>query len=393
MGRTFEALSQTRIKSHLAVVDEEIPPTAIVSVFQSEIGRASTADAGVQLPGDQASSDTALLDELAKDNDGVPFIEVGPKGSQPIYGPMVGLTPVPNPAPLRLNFPLPPDWRNIPMPPPDWLKVPPPPMVEFQKLERPNVAVPPREGRKLERPNVPLPPMESQKSELPVFSVAFYPMRPTEPKASDRIAPDLIAFHRPEHPVSANYRSLLAGIASQQSAGSCPLLIFTTVGREVEASSAILNLAITRAREESRRVLVIEANHERPLIADRLGIASLPGLRELLNRSIPMSVALHATAQSNLFALPPGDPDLPVSEEAEGRLPFVVQQLRKRFDWVVVNGPEWGSGGIAEWANLGDAVYLVVGADQWDSPEVEAAHEAIVGTGGKLRGYVTLRRA
>jgi hypothetical protein len=113
-------------------------------------------------------------------------------------------------------------------------------------------------------------------------------------------------------------------------------------------------------------------------------------MRELLNRSIPMSVALHRTAQEHLYALPPGDPDLPVSHEAESRLPDVVDQLRKRFDWLLVSGPEWGSGGAVEWATLGDAAYLVVGQNQWDTPEVEAAHEAIIAAGGKLRGYITL---
>jgi Mrp family chromosome partitioning ATPase len=169
-------------------------------------------------------------------------------------------------------------------------------------------------------------------------------------------------------------------------------LVFIPVGHAVEAATVILNLAVTRVREENKRLLVIEANHDRPLIAGRLGIGAQPGLRELLLRSVPTNVALHATAQPLLFALPPGDPDQPVSHEAEARLPGVVEQLRRRFDWLLVNGPEWGSGGSAEWAALGDAAYLVVYRDQWDAPEVEAAHEGIVKTGAKLRGYLTLGR-
>ena len=51
--------------------------------------------------------------------------------------------------------------------------------------------------------------------------------------------------------------------------------------------------------------------------------------------------------------------------------------------------PEWGNGGASEWASLGDAVYLVVRMEQWDTAEVEAAHEAIISKGGKLRGYIT----
>jgi hypothetical protein len=84
------------------------------------------------------------------------------------------------------------------------------------------------------------------------------------------------------------------------------------------------------------------------------------------------------------------DPDVPVSNEAEARLPSIVQNLRKRFDYALVNGPDWGCGGAAEWASLGDSVYLVVRAEQWDAPEMESAHDAIVNAGGKLRGYITM---
>ncbi|MCE9532608.1 MAG: hypothetical protein K8T89_16035, partial [Planctomycetes bacterium] len=224
-------------------------------------------------------------------------------------------------------------------------------------------------------------------------SIGFFPLPDRPPLDPRRVSAELITFHHPEHSVSAQYRSLMAGLEAQHFGNSCPLLVFTTVGHVGEAAQVVLNLAITRAREENKRLLVIEANHERPMIADRAGVPSRPGFRELLSREIPMSAALQPTAQHGLFVLPPGDPDLPVSHEAEARLPKVVEQLRKRFDWLLVNGPEWGRGGSAEWAGLGDSVYLVVRHDQWDTSEVEAAHEAILQAGNPLRGYVTLRAA
>ena len=153
----------------------------------------------------------------------------------------------------------------------------------------------------------------------------------------------------------------------------------------------LLNLAITWAREGEGRLLVIEGDHQAPRVAERFGVVNVPGLRELLNGSRPVKAALQPTAQPRLFALPPGDPDLPVSHEAEAGLPDVIGRLRRRFEGILVNAPAWGSGGSAEWAAFGDAVYLVVRRDQWDTAEVEAAHEAIIAGGGKLRGYITLR--
>jgi Mrp family chromosome partitioning ATPase len=333
MGRTFEALSH-RAVIRAEVDDGEIPPTQIIPVFPDRDQVESEADGEV----DQASKDTALDDDPLVDNDHVPFIEVGgPRAKNSSSAPAISLTPIPNPMPLKLAAP--------------------PSRID--------------NGRIL---------------------VAFYPLPERGPGKDDgkRVAPALIAFHHPEDPLSALYRSVQAGIAQQQTRSDCPLLVFTPIGHEEQAAIAVLNLAVTRAREENRRILVIEANHERPQIADHLGIASLPGLRELLNRGIPLSAALHRTAQKNLFALPPGDPNVPVPHEAEQRLPQVLNQLRQRFDWLLVNAPEWGNGGAAEWAGLGDAVYLVVRQDQWDSTQIETAHEAMFVESVKLRGYLTL---
>jgi Mrp family chromosome partitioning ATPase len=333
MGRTFEALShRTAI---LAGEDEgTIPPTQIIPVFPDLDSPETPLESEV----DQASKDTALDDEPLADNDQVPFIEVGgTPGKKTQIAMSLTLTPVPNPAPLKLAAP----------------------------------PKPAANGR---------------------LQVAFYPLpeRPVNSEDGKRIAPELIAYHSPDDPLSALYRSVQAGIAQQQTRTDCPLLVFTPIGNEELAAIAVLNLAVTRAREENRRILVIEANHERPRIADRLGIASLPGLRELLNRGIPLSAALHRTAQKNLFALPPGDSNVPVPHEAEERLPQVLNHLRKRFDWIVVNAPEWGNGGATEWAGLGDGVYLVVRQEQWESTQIEAAHEAMILDSIKLRGYLTL---
>jgi len=344
MGRTYDALSHSRVKRIAQPEMGPIPPTTIYPLAPAET---PVSEARLLEDSDfvvNVESEDTALEELGKDDQSVPYIEVGgPKGSPPLLSPDLANTPIPNPRPL-----------------------------------------------KLEPASVQLLPTPSSTAPTPV-AVGFFPLSDRIVPDPKRVSRDLLAFHQPDHGVSGQYRAMLAGLKAQHPGVGCPLLTFTTVGHVTDAARVILNVAITRAREENKRILVIEANHEQPLLAELIGVNAQPGMRELLNRTVPMSVAIQATAQPDLYILPPGDPDLPVPHEAEERLPGVVDLLRKRFDWLLVNGPEWGSGGSAEWASLGDAVYLVVRHDQWDSPEVEAAHQAIVQARNPLRGYVTLR--
>jgi Mrp family chromosome partitioning ATPase len=344
MGRTYEALSQHRIKRERDAEEASAPATVYAPVFPTPTTALKPADLlPPEVASDFTTADTALADDLGRDHHDVPFIEVGgPRGSKPILSPEVAAflsdTKIQNPQPLKLEpTPIAPATTPVPL------------------------------------------------------SITFFPLPDRPPLNVDQVARELIALRQPDHAASAQYRGILAGIAAQHPGAGCPLLVFTTTNRETDAASIVLNLAITRARETNKRLLVIEANHEHPMVADQLGIASRPGMRELLNRAVPLAVALHPTAQPFLYALPPGDPEIPVSHEAEARLPDLVKQLRDRFDWLLVNGPNWGAEGASDWLGLGDAAYMIVRHDHWDGAEVEKAHQHITSAGIRLRGYVTLK--
>jgi hypothetical protein len=341
MGRTFEALSQRRFKRAAAVQDVAIAATAILPPIPAEI---SESGADVVAESDECMADTALLDDFSRDNNDVPYIEVGgPKGTPPVYGPLVA------PAPTLMH--------QLPV-------------IDVATLPAPRLV-----------------------DSTPVWSVTFCPLPKSASAETGCMSSDLVAFHRPDHPVNTQYRVLLAGIAAQHTGPECPLLVFTSVGQGLDTATLLLNLAITRARATDQPTLIIDADRDCPRVATQLGIAQQPGMRELLDRSVPMSVALRPTAQAGLLALPAGDLELPVSRESEARLPDVLRRLRRRFDWIAARCAEWGPRGSNEWIGHGDAVYLVVRRDEWDNPIVEAAHEAIVKSGGKLRGYIAVHDA
>lgn len=338
MGRTFEALSQTRVKYEAAKLPPSSPTIRLPSA-PSEHDSHSEKNPAI----DQALAVTALLDGVTHDDDSVPFVEVGGRrGSQPIYGPLVAMTPAVDPGLLQTRQP-------------------------FLNAEK---AV----------------------TDATDWSVAFFPVTDEKPISARHVAAEIIAFHKPEHPVSAQYRTLFAGIGSQHTSQRCPLLVFITATASEAGTPVVLNMAMTCAREENKRILVIEPNQQRQSSSAQLDVSTAPGIRELLNRSIPLPLALKLTLQPRLFILPPGDANLPVTDEAEARLPMLLERLRKRFDWVLIETPEWTGPGIGGWAHLADAVYLIVQRDQWDSLEVETAHDALVQNGAKLKGYISLDR-
>lgn len=224
-----------------------------------------------------------------------------------------------------------------------------------------------------------------------VNEVAFQlmPQHDVRPVTVSQLTPDLLAYHQPEHPTSKQYRALTDGIGQQLMNGRSPVLLFTPTSTKAALSTMVLNLAITRAGEGRGRVLVIEIERHERSSATRLGIPPLPGLRELLAKTIPPTLAIHRSCVEGLFFLPAGAGHLSVDEAS--RLAGLLDQLRSRFDWVIAEAPVWGSRRLNEWAKACDGVYLVLGQGEWDAPEVDVAHEGIAQAGGLLRGCITTR--
>ncbi len=186
------------------------------------------------------------------------------------------------------------------------------------------------------------------------------------PLAKATLAAELIAYHQPEHAVSAQYQVLLQGLLGQLPSAGGRLLLFTAPAPWGGTTTVMLNLAITAARQAGRRVAVIDANLRRPALAERLGIAPTPGLRDVLAGTVPLQRALQNAGTPNLQALAAG------GKGDDMRLPFdwllpTLRQLRDQFDLVFIDAPSWNEGSeVSALAATCDAVYMVLhqpGAD------------------------------
>jgi Mrp family chromosome partitioning ATPase len=220
-----------------------------------------------------------------------------------------------------------------------------------------------------------------------VADVAFQLLPGDSRPAAAAPGPELIAYHRPDHPTARQYRRLADGIANQHPAARPPVLLFTSASARTAGTATVANLAATRAMDGYGRVLVIEAERTVGSSAERFGVPPVPGLRELLARTVPLSMALHRTGVEGVYLLPSGHSSVGTDEAA--RLPALLDQLRARFDWLLVDAPVWGTHPLAGWVQVSDGVYLVLRPDEWDSAQADMAHEGITRAGGKLRGCIT----
>jgi Mrp family chromosome partitioning ATPase len=204
-----------------------------------------------------------------------------------------------------------------------------------------------------------------------------------------RFARELVAFHAAGQPVSAAYADLLQKIRetmARRSPEKAAVLLFTASRPRVGATTALLNVAITAARDGDT-VVVIDANLRRAGVADRLGLEPAPGLTEVLAGDCSLADALRATEQPGLFILTAGGPTPTLASSEELRA--LLNELREDHGLVLLDAPHWdGRAGVAALAAACDAVFLVVSAPEADTPPASDLVRALPGQGVRLAGCI-----
>ncbi len=222
------------------------------------------------------------------------------------------------------------------------------------------------------------------------FRPAASPPPLGRPSLRPRLAPELIAYHCPEHPTAARYAELLTVLTAAAPAGRSPAFLFTSALLGAGTTTVALNLAITAARRGGSRVVVVDANLRRPGVASRLHLAEKPGLREVLSGTVTLEEAIQETEQINLFALTTGSSRTDSGPRlVAGTMRSLLRDLRRTFDLVLVDGPRWEGrpDGVAAGVAC-DAVYVVLPEVEAESPQADQLFQAIQAQGARLGGCV-----
>ena len=228
-----------------------------------------------------------------------------------------------------------------------------------------------------------------------ILSVTFHPI----PKVGLRlmqqtgVAPEIVTYHFPDHPVSGEYRTVRDQIVRQFDEPGPKAVLFTAADAHAGTTTVLVNFAVSLIQEYGSRVLVVDGHLARPGVARRLGAADSPGLADVLNQSIPLAWALQPTPVTNLHLLAAGTPTENTEEQMASDLPKLVTQLRQWFDWVVIDAGVWGDlPGADGTCAAADAVYLVTRSGDIELPGFGGLRAEVANGGGVVRGYISTRQ-
>jgi len=127
-------------------------------------------------------------------------------------------------------------------------------------------------------------------------------------------------------------------------------------------SFVAVNLAQVLARQQGRRVLLIDGDMRMPSLHSALGTSSTPGLGDYLLGEVDELSAIQRGSMENLFFLPSGRTvEHPAELINNGRMAHLLERVGPLFEWVIVDSPPAVPvADASQLADYADGVLLVV---------------------------------
>jgi len=192
----------------------------------------------------------------------------------------------------------------------------------------------------IEPPAVPALIPESMIPEIPpqveekVSAVSF-------PSMEASVTPEsrLVFLTQPESLAAEKFR--FVGVRLRQMRQNRPLkkvLITSTIPEEGK-SFISSNIAGALARRKEK-ILLIEGDLRRPVLAEQLGLGRLAGLSEWLQSGLDTPSNIYHLNGPGFWILPCGSPPPhPLELMQSGKLSALMNQLTTVFDWIIVDSP------------------------------------------------------
>ena len=138
------------------------------------------------------------------------------------------------------------------------------------------------------------------------------------------------------------------------------VLITSTIAEEGKSLVSV-NLATILARKQQQKVLLIDGDLRRPVLAQRLGLGDRAGISEWLQSDTRTITNIYHLDTVGFWFMPAGrSPENPAELMQSGRLLHLFERLSTWFDWIVIDSPPvLPLADTSVWARMADGVLLV----------------------------------
>ena len=188
-----------------------------------------------------------------------------------------------------------------------------------------------------------------------------------------------IVMLQPESVVAEQFRSLRARIDALAESRPLRTIAVTSALPGEGKTMAAISLAAVSAMQLARRVLLVECDLRKPVIAASLGLRLDAGLSEILADGAPLEQAIQRAPGTGLDVLAvralPQNPSELLASDGFRRL---LEQLASRYERIVLDlPPTLGLPDAKTVSGLCDVAVFVVHADTTPQADVEAALEVL----------------
>ena len=217
------------------------------------------------------------------------------------------------------------------------------------------------------------------------------------PESDERLAktaeidPHIISATDPGSPIAEQYRILRTNLQALWSRPGPKTIVVTSAVHNEGKSVTAINQALTFARQQSLRVLLVDGDLRKGSVNTWLGLRNGHlGLSSQLPNGADANQALLRLQEPPLSVLPAGpNGDHPAELLASAEMKRLLAGLRAQFDLLLIDAPPVLP--VADPAILAaqaDGVLLVVRAGSTQRKTVERAHTLLTQAKAKLLGCV-----
>lgn len=179
----------------------------------------------------------------------------------------------------------------------------------------------------------------------------FRRKKPTQPGAPElgedmvvvvdqSVNPYLVLFHEPAGFRAEQVRGLRNRLVAMNPDGEPKTLVVTSAVRGEGKTVSALNLAMAFAELERQQVVLVDADLRRPSCERYLNLNHEAGLTDVLLGHAPVDKLLRPAGYRNLMLLGSGSRvDNPAEVLSSSRLDQLLQRLKERFQYVVIDSP------------------------------------------------------
>jgi capsular exopolysaccharide synthesis family protein len=203
---------------------------------------------------------------------------------------------------------------------------------------------------------------------------------------------ELKILTEPSGRVAEQFRSLRNSIQSMNPDGAPRNLVVTSATPGEGKTTCVLNLALSFAELPHMSVLVIDGNLHKPAVEARLGLPRRQGLAELFTGKLDPDRAVRETHVRGLFVMGAGGSEgNPAQYLGTDRMSTLLQMLKQRFDYVIVDAPATlDFNDASQVAAMADGTLLAVRLGETPKHLVEQAVTLLEGLGANLLGTTAL---